>query len=165
MAQPGTARVDSVRPSRGRRIGLWIAGWIGAAAGVTALATLFQTQRVVGQLNAVGADVGFGERVSMSLYDLVRFGTVYAPFVLVGLLVAFAAGSLVYRLAGTGRPVVFAVAGIVAMAVMLSLMKQVFFGVQIVAGARDTLGFALQLLAGGVGGLLFSAISSGGTAR
>ena len=140
----------------------WILAWLAAAVLTTVLGTVFQTQRLLSQLNNVDGAVTLGERVSTSVYDLVRFGTLYGLFVLVATLAAFLAGSLVYHYARFGRPVVFAVAGGVAMAVMLIAMKQVFFGVQIVGGARDPLGFTLQVAAGVLGGLAFAGLSSGG---
>ena len=38
-------------------------------------------------------------------------------------------------------------------------MKNVFFGVDPIAGASDALGITLQVLAGAVGGLLFARLS------
>lgn len=130
-------------------------GWIAAAVLTTVIAVFLQTQNVVARLNAVDAGIGFSERLGMTGYDIQHLGSLYGIFVLGGLLVAFLAGLVVYRLAGFGRPVVFAVAGAVAMLVMLLLMKQAFFGIHIIAGARDMLGIGLQMLAGGLGGLLF----------
>jgi len=46
------------------------------------------------------------------------------------------------------------------MFVMLWAMEQVFFGVPIVAGARDGFGLILQMLAGGVGGFIFAKLTS-----
>ena len=167
MADIAVTRVEPAR--RGvlgviLRILRWIGAWLVAAVSTTVLGSVLQTQRVVGELNAVDGGIGLGERVSATFYDLNHFAVHYGAFILVGTLVAFLAGSLVYRLAGFGRPVVFAVAGAVAMAVMLTLMKEAFFGVQIVAGARFALGFALQIVAGGLGGLVFAWLSSRGRA-
>ncbi|MGB6229518.1 MAG: hypothetical protein WBF53_05265 [Litorimonas sp.] len=134
--------------------------WIIGALATTSLAVLLQTQNVIARLNALGAEIGFGARLSMSAYDLLRLGSLYLAFVAMGTLVAYAAGLLVYRLAGFGRPVVFAVAGAVAMLIMLLLMKQAFFGVHLIAGARDAVGIGMQMLAGAVGGLIFAWLSA-----
>ncbi|MGB3455476.1 MAG: hypothetical protein WBG08_05145 [Litorimonas sp.] len=133
--------------------------WGVAALLTTGLAVIFQSQNLMSRLNGLGAEIGLGDRLSMTLYDLMHFGSVYLPFIAVATLVAFLAALLVYRLAGFGRPVVFAVAGGVAMVVMLALMKQAFFGVQLVGGARDGTGFAFQILAGVIGGLVFAGLS------
>ena len=137
----------------------FLLGWIAGALSTTVFAILFQTQNVLARLGQVGADVSFGDRMSMSLYDLVHLGSVYVIFVSIGTLVAYLAGALVYRVAGVGRPIVFAVAGTVAMLVMLMLMKQAFFGVHLIAGARDTAGILFQMLAGAMGGLIFAALT------
>ena len=137
---------------------LFVLAWLAAAVIVAAVGTFLQTQNVVARLNGVGADIALSERLSMTGYDLTHLGTLYLPFIAAGALVAYLAGLLVYRLAGFGRPVVFAVAGAVAMLVMLLLMKQAFFGIHIIAGARSGFGIALQMLGGAVGGLVFEQI-------
>ena len=137
----------------------FLLGWVLGAVSTTALGVLLQTQNVLARQKAIGAEFSFGDRISMSLYDLMHLGSLYIIFVAIGSLVAYLAGLLVYRLAGFGRPVVFAVAGAIAMLVMLFLMKEAFFGVHLIAGARDGLGIGLQMLAGGLGGLLFERIT------
>lgn len=137
----------------------FLLGWVVGAISTTALAVFLQTQNVIARLGNIGADISMGDRVSMSLYDLMHLGSLYIVFVAAGTLVAYLAGLLVYRLAGFGRPIVFAVAGAVAMLVMLLLMKEAFFGVHLIAGARDMVGIGLQMLAGGLGGLLFERIT------
>ena len=57
------------------------------------------------------------------------------------------------------RALVFAAAGLVCMLVMLTLMKEVFFGVQIIAGARSLPGFWTQAIAGALAGLAFTALT------
>lgn len=132
-----------------------------AASFVTMIiGSVFSTQRVIRELSDIGGPVSFGDRLSMSLYDIQHFGSLYWPFITLAFIIAFLAGGGVYRLAKFGRPVIYAVAGAVAMAVMLWAMEQVFFGVPIVAGARDGFGLFLQMLAGAVGGLLFSKVTA-----
>lgn len=134
----------------------FLLGWVVGALITTALGVLFQTQNVVARLNGLGAEIGLGQRLSMSAYDLFHLGSLYLVFITGGTLVAYLAGLLVHRLVGFGRPVIFAVAGAVAMLVMLVAMKQAFFGVQMIAGARDAGGLGLQMLAGLIGGLGFA---------
>lgn len=133
--------------------------WIVASLLAAVLAVIVQTQRIIARLDNLDAGVTLSERLSMTAYDLVHFGSVYVPIVAVGLLVAFLAGALVYRLAGFGRPVVYAVAGGVAMIVILASIKHLTFGVQLVGGAREVLGFVLQVGAGVIGGLVFARLT------
>ena len=134
----------------------FVLAWLVGALITTALGVIFQTQNVISRLNEIGGTFGWGDRLSMTAYDLQHLGSLYILFIAGGMLIAFLSGFGVYHLAGVGRPIVFAVAGGVAMAVMLMLMKPAFFGVQVIAGARDTSGFIMQILAGVIGGLVFS---------
>lgn len=100
----------------------------------------------------------------MVFYDALHFGTLYFIFIALGFLVAFIAGSVLLwvlklRTQAVYRFIVFTVAGAVSMSVMLWAMKNVFFGTQMVAGARDATGFALQIFAGIIGGLVFARLT------
>lgn len=134
----------------------FLMGWILGAVTTTAIGVTLQTQNVIARLGNIGADIGMGQRVSMTLYDLIYLGSLYIIFVGLGTLAAYLLGLVVYRIAGFGRPVVFAVAGAVAILIMLMLMKQAFFGIHLIAGARDGFGIGLQMVAGALGGLMFA---------
>lgn len=137
----------------------YVLAFLMAVMACVILASIFSTQRVISQLNASGGSSGLSERLSMAVYDLIHFAPLYGVFIFLALLIAFLAGGLVYRIAKFGRVIVYAVAGAMAIGVMLFAMKQVFFGVPIVGGARDGLGLALQILAGGIGGYVFHRLS------
>jgi hypothetical protein len=126
----------------------------------TIVGVALQTQNVIARLTYIGADVGIGQRLSMTVYDLMYLGSMYIVLVSIGTFVAYLLGLLVYRVAGFGRPIVFAVAGAVAMLAMLLLMKQAFFGIHMIAGARDGLGIGLQMVAGAIGGLIFAQLTA-----
>lgn len=143
-----------------RHVARFILAWLGGAITATLLGVIFQTQNGLARLSGIGADVSVSDRLSMTAYDVIYLGQLYFVFVALGALIAYLAGLLVYRLAGFGRPIIFAVAGGVAMAVMLMGMKQAFFGVQMIAGARDLPGFILQMFAGALGGLVFAWLSA-----
>ncbi len=130
-----------------------------ASLSATVLASVMQTQNLISRLNGVGGDIGFGARVTTALYDLRHFAPQYFLGILLGFLVAFLAGLLLYRLAKFGRPLIFAVAGAAAILAFLLGSKEAFFGVQLVGGARDTAGLLFQMLAGAVGGLVFARLT------
>ena len=88
-----------------------------------------------------------------------------SAFIALALAIAFAAAAGVTRLLKGLRPLVFAAAGAVAMAVMLTLMEQVFFGIQMVAGARTLPGFLLQVGAGALAGLAYAVLTPGPVRR
>jgi hypothetical protein len=136
-----------------------IGGFIAAVFVLTVLATVLQSVFVLAALSGVGAQIGAGDAAGMIMADLAGLGPLYGAFIAIALLVAFLAGALVHRFTPAPRGLVFPVAGLAAMAVMLLAMEQVFFGVQLIAGARTTSGFAAQLLAGLVAGYAFSALT------
>jgi len=136
-----------------------IGGWLAAAAALALCATVLSSAMVLAMLAEVGAPLAAGDAAAMVGADLAGFGPLYGGLIAVALGLAFAAGAGVTRFLRPLRPVVFAVAGAAAMAVMLTLMEQVFFGVQMVAGARTLPGFLLQVGAGGAAGLVYAALT------
>ncbi len=136
-----------------------IGGWLAAALLTVVLGVMFQSQNVIARLNNIGADIGFSDRLSMTGYDIFYLGKPYALFIGIALAIAFLAAGLVFRIAKFGRPLIYIVAGATAMLAMLFAMKEVFFDVHLIAGARDGLGIGLQMLAGGIGGWIFAKVS------
>lgn len=139
-----------------KRIGAWLA----AVITVVVLAVILQTQNVILRLEDIGAEVGLGERVSMTLYDIMHLGSLYGIFIAIALALAFLAGGLLFRFTKFGRSIIYPVAGGIAILVMIFLMKRAFFDVHIIAGARDSLGIALQILAGMIGGFIFAKLTA-----
>lgn len=126
-----------------------------AVAVTTLFAVFFQTQRVIALLQELGAEISVGDRVGMTLSDLQGLGPLFALFVLVAFIIAMTVAMFLAQKRPTRSVVLHLLAGTVAIGLMLVLMKKAFFDVQVIAGARDTLGFALQCLAGAMGGGVF----------
>ncbi|MEQ8404141.1 MAG: hypothetical protein RKE49_03510 [Oceanicaulis sp.] len=136
-----------------------VGGWVLASVLLGVAATILSSVMVLAMLDAVGAELGASHVMIQIGDDLAGFGPIYSAFIALALAIAFAAAAGVTRLIKGLRPVIFAVAGAVAMAVMLTLMEQVFFGVQMVAGARTLPGFLLQTGAGALAGLAYAALT------
>lgn len=140
-----------------------VLGWTGrvliAVIVTVIMAVAMQTQRVIGGLNNAGASVPFGERLSMTVYDISHLGTLYGVFIFIAFVIAFLAAARLFQAVEAKREIIYVVAGAVAMFVMLMLMKKAFFDVHIIAGARDGLGIALQMLAGAIGGYVFARLT------
>ncbi|MEM9599750.1 MAG: hypothetical protein AAF926_01885, partial [Pseudomonadota bacterium] len=132
----------------------FIAGWLIGAFVTTGLAVMIQTQNVLARLGAIGAQISLADRLSMTFYDLIHLGSLFVIFILAGTLIAYLVGLLVFRLAGFGRSFIMIVAGAVMMIVMLLAMKQAFFGVHLIAGARNAPELMMQMVAGAVGGFV-----------
>jgi len=121
----------------------------------TLLAIIFQTQRVLSMMKNVGGDVELSDRLSMTLYDLQHLGSLYGVFIFIALLIALTAAFFIARRKPSLAVWLYMGAGAVAMIVLLYAMKQVFFDIHIIAGARDGFGQILQMLAGAAGGFVF----------
>ena len=135
-----------------KRIGSWLAAVIIAVI----LGVTLQTQNIIARLGNLGADIGLSERLSMTVYDIIHLGSLYGIFIAIALGVAFLASGFLFRFTKFGRSIIYPVAGGLAILVMLLLMKRAFFDVHIIAGARDSFGIALQILAGATGGWIFA---------
>lgn len=140
------------------RIGKIVLGFVLAVIVATVLGAIAHTQFVLAGLTDLGVAVPFGERMSMTLHDILGLGPLYGGIVGLGFLVAMAAGALVFRLAGIQRTLIYAVAGAVAIAAALTTMGMVY-DITPIAGARSMAGFAAQMIAGALGGLTFARIS------
>jgi hypothetical protein len=136
-----------------------LGAFIAAVFVLTVLATVLQSVFVLAALSGVGAQISAGEAAGMITADLAGLGPLYGAFIAFALLIAFLVSALVHRITPLSRTLVFASAGIAAMAVMLLAMEQVFFGVQLIAGARTLSGFGAQMLAGLLAGFTFAALT------
>lgn len=136
-----------------------ILGYLAAVLIMVALGVIAQSLFVLSGLKAVGAAIGLMEGVAMIVDDLMGLGPNYAIFIALGFAIALPVAALAGRLLPAPRALVFAAAGLVCMLVMLTLMKEVFFGVQIIAGARSLPGFWAQAIAGALAGLAFTVLT------
>lgn len=132
-------------------LGLVLASIFMALAGV-----IVQTQFVLSALAGAGAQVSPGDRLSMTLADIAGLGPLYLVFIVIGFVIAFLAGALVVRFTPLPRALVYGAAGAVCMFVMLALMREVFFGVPVIAGARSLAGELSQAICGALAGVFYA---------
>jgi hypothetical protein len=127
-----------------------------AALGTYVVAVLLNSQFVIAAHNV---PVSIGDRLSMTAFDVSNMW-LYFVIILVALLLGFLIAGLVKRfLPGLSR-FAFPIAGAAAIGATLGLMYIQFQTVPI-SGARSTLGFLSQMLAGGVGGWIFATFTRG----
>lgn len=132
-----------------------------ATAVTFAGASFAHTQMVLNELAAMGAPVDAGLRLSQGVSDMLGLLTngsppgIFVAIIAIGLLVALPVAGLVARLAPGLRWFVFMVAGAIAMLVIFSALKALL-GTVGLFGARGTIGLALQMGAGALGGLVFT---------
>jgi len=141
-----------------RPIAAWAAAVVIMAAGGVIVQTLFN----LAALSGVGAQIGAGDALFMITSDLGGLAPLYGFFIAIAFLIAFPAAAFAGRLAPAApRIAVFTAAGFASIAIMLALMEQAFFGVQVIAGARSIAGFWAQTLVGGLAGAAFAMLTRG----
>ena len=97
------------------------------------------------------------ERLAMTLYDVTHMW-LYFAIIVIGFLIAFPIASLLKGLLPGLAGIAYPLAGAAAIGAALGLMFMAF-GIVPISGARSSLGFAFQLLAGGIGGYVFARLA------
>ncbi|GAB5488127.1 MAG: hypothetical protein Pars2KO_16970 [Parasphingorhabdus sp.] len=128
-------------------------GLLGGAVAAYILANLFNSQFVI---NAHNVPVSFSDRLNMTMFDLSNM-YLYLVIILVSFLIAFGIAGLLKRFLPKLSTVAYPIAGAAAIATALGLMYLTFQTVPI-SGARSTLGFLSQVVAGGFGGWVYGRI-------
>lgn len=125
------------------------------------IASIAHSQFVVQALIDVGVDVALADRVSMTISDLwgllPGYGAIIAAAFLVGFLIINGINHYLFPV-----PYAYGVAGGLAIIVALLAMHPIF-NVTLIAGARSDLGFASQVVAGIVGGLVYQQLRTKNT--
>ena len=147
--QPNQSLKESLMPLLIR----YALAFITAVLSTSVLASFFSTQSVIASLQAVGADVSFGTRLTMTLNDL-KILQALAPITSVCLLIGFSVATACNKYLINHRIAWFIVAGACAFISTLLLLNW-FFQLMPIAGARSLLGLTFQGLAGAIGGYLF----------
>lgn len=129
----------------------WIAALVIAALSTYIVGTIINSQFV---MNAHNVPISLGERVNMTAFDLSNMW-LYFIIILVALWLGFLIAMLVKRLLPSLSRYAFPIAGAAAIGTTLGLMYLQFQTIPI-SGARSTIGFASQVLAGGIGGWVFA---------
>ena len=142
----------------------WLIGFVVAVLVMIVLGSLAHSLMVQEAWSAavvdgegVPATLPVADRINWILHDLVGLEPLYGALTGVALFVAFLAGTLVARFTGL-RPIVFAVAGAVAIFILFTTLKMTL-GTVGVFGARGTVGLSLQMAAGLIAGLVFTALT------
>lgn len=133
-----------------------IIGFIAAVVATTLIGSIFATQMVLAALADAGADIPMAMRLHTTLSDIQGFAPTYAMVAGIGFAIAFLIAFGLRRLLPALAPIAYPLAGAAAIAVALDAMSIVYQGTTPIAGARGPVGFALQCLAGALGGVVFA---------
>ncbi|MBO6610144.1 hypothetical protein [Altererythrobacter sp.] len=129
----------------------WIGALLIAALSTYVIGVIANSQFV---MNAHGVPISLAERMNMTAFDVSNMW-LYFVVILIALLLGFLIATVVKRLLPGLSRFAFPVAGAAAIGATLGLMYLQFQTVPI-SGARSGLGFASQVLAGGIGGWVFA---------
>lgn len=138
------------------QIGRMVAAFIGAWIVAYILAVGFYTQQTLAQHASIGAFYTVAQQAQTLGQNLIGL-QVYGVVIAIALAIGFAVAAGVKRVLKPLAPIAYPVAGAAAMFVMIVLVEQQLGGgAGVLGGARGVVGVSLQMLAGLVGGLVFS---------
>ena len=115
-------------------------------------------------LSSVDMPVTFGVLISSIYHDFVLMTLAPAPpaplpllptIISLGLFIAFGVTWIVLRWAGMEKKYAYGIAGAMALVFIVYLMPLLFFGVDMLAGARSTIGKISLIICGYLGGHFF----------
>ena len=115
-------------------------------------------------LSSVDMPVTFGVLISSIYHDFVLMTLTPAPpaplpllptIISLGLFIAFGATWIVLKWAGIQKKYAYGIAGAMALVFIVYLMPLLFFGVDMLAGARSTIGKISLIICGYLGGHFF----------
>lgn len=136
-----------------KRFARWIAALIVASLGTYVLAVIVNAQFVMAAHNV---PVSLFDRLNMTAFDVSNMW-LYLAVIAVAFLLGFAIATVVKRFVPSLAGAAYPIAGAAALGMVLGLMYMQFQTVPI-SGARSALGFAAQVIAGGIGGWIFAKV-------
>ena len=133
----------------------WITAWIAASIGTFVLASIAHSQFVLIELIAIDIQVPLADWLRMTLDDLVGLSLTYGLVITLTMLLCFGILSLIHHKLKSLPVWFFVLGGGLAIAIML-LAMQPLLNVTLIAGARTSIGFLCQCIAGVLGGWVFA---------
>jgi hypothetical protein len=122
------------------------------------LAVVLATASAMSSLRGMGVEVPALTQVQATWHDLLGMASTYLLLILLALVIALPVAALLSRPLAAWRPLLFMLAGAVAMLVMHMLLEAVLL-VTPVAATRTPGGLLGQCLAGALGGLVYALLS------
>lgn len=129
---------------------------------VTVLAaTSFYTQQVLAQQAAIGAVYTPAQQFKTYQENLIGLSPTYGVVLAIALALGFIVAAVLKRVLTPLATVAYPIAGAASVLTAIYLIENVVIsgGVGVLGGARDALGFALQGVAGLIGGIIFAVFS------
>lgn len=122
------------------------------------MGTVLQTQFNLANLQALGAPMPLGVRVQTTCLDLLGFSPTFAVLVILGFIFALPAASRLARVWPTGRWLLFALAGAVAVLAAMALANALLPMPTLIGANRSLAGTLALMASGSLGALLFAVL-------
>jgi len=123
------------------------------------MGTVLQTQFNLANLQALGAPMPLGVRVQTTCLDLLGFSPTFAVLVILGFIFALPAASLLARSWPTGRWLLFALAGALAVLAAMALANALLPMPTLIGANRSLAGTLGLMVCGSLGALLFALLA------
>lgn len=135
-----------------------IPSFLASALTTFIFAAIFYTNRVLAAQKAIGVEFTPAQQLDAYLSNAAGLASTYGLVLTAGLAIAFPIAAGVKRVLRPLAPIAFPTAGAVAVYTAIWLIENVVGsgGVGALSGARGAFGLGLQMLAGAIGGALFS---------
>jgi hypothetical protein len=131
-----------------------VAGFVGAVVATYLLGAVLSTAFIISSLTGMGVAVGFGERISWTLHDLVGMAPAYGILIALVFAIAFPIAERVARIVPNWRGIGLVVAGALAL-IATHLIMRMALELTGLPATRTTPGLLAQGFAGAVGGFAF----------
>jgi hypothetical protein len=124
----------------------------------TVMGTVLQTQFNLANLQALGAPMPLGVRVHTTCLDLLSFSPTFAVLVVLGFIFALPTANLLARNWPTGRWLLFALAGALAVWLAMALVNALLPMPTLIGANRSLAGTLALMASGSLGALLFAVL-------
>ncbi|WP_456269142.1 PQQ-dependent sugar dehydrogenase [Kushneria sp. AK178] len=133
----------------------------------TLLGSIVQTQMNLAALQQMGVDISVMQRLTTTLGDLIRFAPVYAALFSVGFVISQALALLIshHFWSGQHRPVLCALAAMVALWLTFQLVNLFAPMPTLIAATRTTAGMIAMLISAGIAGVVLAFLRGAGQQR
>jgi hypothetical protein len=144
----------------------WLRRVIGYALGTAVAAALAAAVGAQATLARLPIEITVQDRLAAAERDVIGFAPTFAPLYAIAALIPFIIAAFVGRALPALRVPAFAAAGAGAVAALIPAVNTLLAGGQpVIAAARTPDGFAMLVLAGAVGGVVYALVSPRPAAR
>lgn len=131
-------------------------GYLVALLLAVAWGSIVQTQFNITSLQSIGGDIPLPIRLWMTGADLVRFAPLYASIVAIAFLLALPVAAWIAQRWPQLRTLMFALAGIIGIAVAIRLVDALVPPPVLIAATRGTGGWLLMAFGGAIGAVVYA---------